>query len=107
MYVLIIIIYIILLSFIEVSSFIFKKKQLNFVELYSELPKEIKLTEIFEEKEDVEIDNFIGYLSIKNNYGFYIKDSTWNILKIGKYYKFNIPVNIKIINLGKLKLYKN
>ena len=100
MYVLIIIIYIILLSIIEIFSVFFQKKKIQLIELCDKLPNNVKLTEI-NDKANKNIDNYLGYFSLNNNYGFYVKDDIWNVLKHKIYYKFNVPVNIKLITIDK------
>lgn len=65
-------------------------------EINEEIDEEMKL-EI--SKDDIDIKNYIGKLYIKNYYGFFTNLDTWNLIKSNKIYKFNVPVNIKILKL--------
>lgn len=52
-----------------------------------------------ESDEDVNIKNFMGKIYLENCYGFFINLNEWNFISEKKIYQFNVPVEIKILKL--------
>jgi len=114
MFLIILLIYFIILIFLEIIFIISSRYKNKTQELYNiiekdedkdkDKDKEINKT-IDEEmilntsKYDLDIKNYVGKFYIKNYYGFFINLDTWNLLKADKIYQFNVPVNIKILKL--------
>ena len=65
-------------------------------ELYEEIKKDMRLET---SSTDIDIKNYIGKLYIENYYGFFINLDTWNLIQSNKIYQFNVPVNIIILKL--------
>lgn len=105
MILLILLIYFILLIFIElfcIYSISNNKKKIiveNCENLDDLFIKKKKLKKYIS-NDDINLDNYFGKLLIENKYGFYINDDNWNLLIPKKLYDFKVPVNIKVIKIN-------
>jgi hypothetical protein len=117
--IIIIIIYILLISIIEITSnFTYlsnKKNLINVIKDNNIIQDKISNLNKIEIFNNYNYDNFIGnfyyYFNDNNNnnnnnnvIGFYIYNNNFNLLNKNTFYTFNIPVNLKIINIRNEKL---
>ena len=95
----ILLIYFIILIIIELSSIIFSKQHKKSV--FTILKENSKNQDLFlnTSKEDIDIKNYIGKFKVIKQYGFFINLNKWYILEPDKLYKFNYPVNVKILKI--------
>ena len=74
-------------------------------ETENEAEKEFSIVIINEELESKELESKeleskeLESKELESNYGFYIQDNNWNLLKSNTLYNFKVPVNIKIIKI--------
>lgn len=117
MFLFIILIYFIVLIFIEFLFIILSKSNKNAIYNTIEIEKENIDNNLFKKynmisyssNDNIDIKNFIGKLYIDNYYGFFINLNTWNLMKSNILYEFIYPVNIKIIKIHNdipIKYYK-
>lgn len=113
-YIIIIIIYLLSISIIEILSNF--KIKLNSVKLIDSdhgenMQENLQNLKKFETYNNYLNDNFIGdfyyytdCLNKENVMGFYVMNNEYNLLKDGIYYNFKSPVLIKIINIRNEKI---
>ena len=110
MFLIILLIYFIILIFLEFIYILLSKNNDKQFELFNIIEQTIdndndnkkilmnNMT-LIESNEDVDIKNFIGKIYLDNYYGFFINLDQWNLINAEKIYQFNAPVNIKILKL--------
>lgn len=94
-------IYFILLIFIEVLTIILSRE--NIYKIYNKTKFENNNSDLNDYEisdEDINLNNFVGYFVLKNGYGFFSNTDEWFILESGQLYNFQLPVNINIIKIN-------
>jgi len=107
----IIIIIIILILSIEINLIFQNKKTIS----TKKIDKNIDNFNIFNYKpvnlkkyksnDNVELSQFTESIYIEDNYGFFIYNNEYNIIKPNIIYSFNVPVDIKIIKINNNIIY--
>lgn len=117
MFLFILLIYFVVLIFIEFLFIILSKSNKN--DIYNSIDIEKKNIDnnllkehnmiSYSSNDNIEIKNFIGKLYLDNYYGFFINLNTWSLIKSNTLYEFIYPVSIKIIKIHNdipIKYYK-